>query len=89
MKKMLDIVGGVLLLIPICVVLIIIMAFIVAILCAWMFPIVAAVKWSCWWLLAEVPIVIVYVWIWRLSQNREVKTVINGVYADREEETAD
>lgn len=72
MKKVLDIVGGVLLLIPICVVLIIIMAFIMAILCAWMLPIVAAVKWSYWWLLAEVPIVIVYLWIWRLSQNRKL-----------------
>lgn len=39
---------------------------------AWIFPIVAACVWSWWWLLAEVPIVALYVWIWHLSESNPV-----------------
>lgn len=88
MKKVLDVVGGVLLLMVMCVALLVLLVLVLALLSAWVLPIVAAWLWSWWWLLAEVPIVALYAWVWKSAQIREMKTVINGEdYAYREEET--
>ena len=43
----------------------------IAIVYAWIFPILAAVKWSPWWLLMEVPIIIMYVVIWKASKTKD------------------
>ena len=53
----------------------------------WLFPIVAAVLWSWWWLLAELPVAILYVWMYNYKETDKVNNGEN--YDSVEEEEID
>ena len=87
MNKLLDWIGGMLLMIVVCLLLALLLVLVLALLLAWVFPVVAACVWSWWWLLAEVPIVAMYVWVWRSAQTPSAKAIMKGdEYADEKEE---
>lgn len=87
MKKVLDFIGGMLLMIVVCLLLALLLVLVLALLLAWVFPIVAACVWSWWWLLAEVPIVAMYVWVWRSAQVPSAKAIMRGKEDETEKET--